>query len=81
MNGMEVLEIKKEAAKRNLQTSSGAKEIWELSSSSSRSWDRFVAEFLIAIGGDQKKDYVEDCFPTTMISENCIDKIYNCYDR
>ena len=23
----------------------------------------------------------EDCFPTTMISESGIDKIYNCYDR
>lgn len=25
--------------------------------------------------------YGEDCFPTTMISESGIDKIYNCYDR
>ena len=25
--------------------------------------------------------YGEDCFPTTMISENGIDKIYNCFDR
>ena len=25
--------------------------------------------------------YGEDCFPTTMISESGIDKIYSCYDR
>lgn len=25
--------------------------------------------------------YGEDCFPTTMISESGIDKIYNCFDR
>ena len=25
--------------------------------------------------------YGEDCFPTTMISESGIDKIYDCYDR
>ena len=25
--------------------------------------------------------FAEDCFPTTMISESGIDKIYNCYDR
>ena len=25
--------------------------------------------------------YGEDCFPTTMVSESGIDKIYNCYDR
>ena len=25
--------------------------------------------------------YGDDCFPTTMISESGIDKIYNCYDR
>ena len=37
-----------------------AKEIWELSNVSSRTWDSFVAEFLIAIGCDQKKDYVEE---------------------
>lgn len=37
-----------------------AKEIWELSNSSSRSWDRFVTEFLIAIDGDQKRDYLEE---------------------
>ena len=37
-----------------------AKEIWELSSSSSRSWDRFVAEFLTATCGEQKKDYLEE---------------------
>ena len=37
-----------------------AKEIWELSSSSSRSWDRFVAEFLTATSGEQKTDYVEE---------------------
>ena len=29
-----------------------AKDIWELSNSSSRTWDRFVTEFLIAIDGD-----------------------------
>lgn len=37
-----------------------AKDIWELSNSSSRSWDRFVTEFLIAIDGDQKRDYLEE---------------------
>ena len=37
-----------------------AKEIWELSNSSSRSWDRFVAEFLTATDGEQKKDYLEE---------------------
>ena len=37
-----------------------AQEIWELSNSSSRTWDRFVAEFLNAIGGEQKKDYLEE---------------------
>lgn len=37
-----------------------AKDIWELSNSSSRSWDRFVADFLIAIDGDQKRDYLEE---------------------
>ena len=37
-----------------------AKVIWELSNSSSRSWDRFVTEFLIAIDGDQKRDYLEE---------------------
>lgn len=58
MNGTEVLEIKKETAEQKYIYS--AKEIWELSSSSSRSWDRFVAEFLFAIGGDQKKDYLEE---------------------
>ena len=25
--------------------------------------------------------YGEDCFPTTMVSESGIDKIYNCFDR
>ena len=25
--------------------------------------------------------FAEDCFPTTMISESGIDKIYDCYDR
>lgn len=37
-----------------------AKDIWELSNSSSRSWDRFITEFLIAIDGDQKRDYLEE---------------------
>lgn len=37
-----------------------AKDIWELSNSSSRSWDRFVTEFLFAIDGEQKKDYLEE---------------------
>ena len=37
-----------------------AKEIWELSSSSSRTWDRFVAEFLSATDGEQKTDYLEE---------------------
>ena len=37
-----------------------AKDIWELSNSSSRSWDRFVTDFLIAIDGDQKRDYLEE---------------------
>lgn len=58
MNGMEVLEIKEETAEQKYIYS--AKEIWELSNSSSRSWDRFVAEFLSAIGGEQKKDYLEE---------------------
>ena len=55
MNGMEVLEIKKET---NYIYS--AKEIWELSNSSSRSWDNFVAEFLSAIDCTQKTDYLEE---------------------
>ena len=37
-----------------------AKEIWELSSSSKRSWDRFVADFLSVASGTQKKDYLEE---------------------
>ena len=37
-----------------------AKDIWELSNSSSRTWDNFVADFLIAIDCDQKKDYLEE---------------------
>ena len=37
-----------------------AKDIWELSNSSSRTWDNFVADFLIAIGCDQKRDYLEE---------------------
>ena len=37
-----------------------AKEIWELCNSSSRTWDRFVAEFLSVIGEAQKKYYVEE---------------------
>ena len=58
MNGMEVLEIKEETAEQKYIYS--AKEIWELSNSSSRSWDRFVAEFLSATDGEQKKDYLEE---------------------
>ena len=58
MNGMETLEIKEKTAEEKYIYS--AKEIWELSNSSSRSWDRFVAEFLIAIDGEQKKDYLEE---------------------
>lgn len=58
MNGMEVLEIKEETAEEKYIYS--AKEIWELSNSSSRSWDRFVAEFLTATDGEQKKDYLEE---------------------
>ena len=37
-----------------------AKDIWELSNSSSRTWDNFVADFLNAIGCDQKRDYLEE---------------------
>ena len=37
-----------------------AKDIWELSNSSSRTWDNFVADFLIAIDCDQKRDYLEE---------------------
>lgn len=37
-----------------------AKDIWELSNSSSRIWDNFVADFLNAIGCDQKRDYLEE---------------------
>lgn len=56
MNGMEVLEIKKETDEQKYIYS--AKEIWELSNVSSRTWDSFVAEFLIATDCDQKKDYL-----------------------
>lgn len=59
MNGMEVLEIKEEEVAEQKYIYS-AKEIWELSNVSSRTWDSFVAEFLIAIGCDQKKDYLEE---------------------
>ena len=52
MNGMEVLEIKKENAEEKYIYS--AKEIWELSNSSKRSWDNFVSEFLSATGCTQK---------------------------
>ena len=58
MNGMEVLEIKEETAEQKYIYS--AKEIWELSNSSKRSWDRFVAEFLSVIGCTQKKDFLEN---------------------
>lgn len=58
MNGMEVLEIKKENAEEDYIYS--AKEIWELSNSSKSSWDRFVVEFLSVIGEAQKKDYLEE---------------------
>ena len=37
-----------------------AKDIWELSNSSSRTWDNFVADFLIATDCDQKRDYLEE---------------------
>lgn len=37
-----------------------AKDIWELSNSSSRTWDNFVADFLIATDWDQKRDYLEE---------------------
>lgn len=37
-----------------------AKDIWELSNSSSRTWDNFVADFLIVIGEAQKRDYLEE---------------------
>lgn len=50
--------IKNEKSEQNYIYS--AKDIWELSNSSSRSWDRFVTEFLIAIDGDQKRDYLEE---------------------
>ena len=58
MNGMEVLEIKKETAEEDYIYS--AKEIWELCNTSKSSWDRFVAEFLSATSCEQKKDYVEE---------------------
>ena len=54
MNGMEVLEIKNE------DYIYSAKEIWELCNTSSRTWDNFVADFLIATSCEQKKDYVEE---------------------
>ena len=48
--------IVKDAVKNEDKYIYSAKEIWELSNVSSRTWDRFVAEFLIAIDCDQKKD-------------------------
>ena len=48
------------AAVKNENYIYSAKEIWELSNSSSRSWDRFVAEFLTATDGEQKTDYLEE---------------------
>ena len=58
MNGMEVLEIKKETAEEDYIYS--AKEIWELCNTSKQTWYNFVAEFLFATSGEQKKDYLEE---------------------
>ena len=55
----EIKEIVKSAVK-NEDYIYSAKEIWELSSSSKRSWDRFVADFLSVASGTQKKDYLEE---------------------
>ena len=48
------------AAVKNEDYIYSAKEIWELSSSSKRTWDNFVAEFLSATSCTQKTDYVEE---------------------
>ena len=37
-----------------------AKEMYECAGVDRRTWDRFVTEFLIAIDGDQKRDYLEE---------------------
>ena len=59
-----MLEIKDlsivKAAVKNEDYIYSAKEIWELCNTSSRTWDRFVAEFLTATSGAQKTDYVEE---------------------
>lgn len=44
----------------NVEYKYTAEEIWTNSNSSNRTWDRFVANFLSAIGGDQKKEYLEE---------------------
>ena len=59
MNGMEVLEIKEEEVAEQKYIYS-AKEIWELSNSSKRTWDNFVSGFLSVVNDTQKTDYLEE---------------------
>ena len=53
-----------------------AKDIWELSNSSSRTWDNFVADIRNAISQKSNSSCAIDC-----ITKSGIDKIYDCYDR
>ena len=59
-NSDTIKSIVKTAVKNEQKYIYSAKEIWELSNVSSRTWDRFVAEFLTEVNFDQKGDYLEE---------------------
>ena len=59
-NNSDIIKSIVKSAVKNENYIYSAKEIWELSSSSKRTWDNFVSEFLSATNCTQKKDYLEE---------------------
>ena len=83
MNGMEVLEIKKE------EDWTSKKELMEICKCSDKTLEQIISSFNIETGFDIKNHIKKGgyrnlevfYFPTTMVSESGIDKIYDCFDR